>query len=82
MLFRSEAQALRAAPPLTAEVQVLRAAVRHTAEAILPQADQVTAPVRLAEDIAEAARAVAADTAEAVQADADNRQFKLIKSIT
>lgn len=63
----AEAQALRAAAQLTAEVQVLRAAVRHTAEAILPQADQVTAPVRLAEDIAEAVRAVAADTAEAAQ---------------
>ena len=73
----AEAQALRAAPQLTAEVQVLRAAVRHTAEAILPQADQVTAPVRLAEDIAEAARAVAADTAEAAQEAEDRNSSNL-----
>lgn len=73
----AEAQALRAAAQLTAEVQVLRAAVRHTAEAILPQADQVTAPVRLAEDIAEAARAVAADTAEAAQEAEDRNSSNL-----
>lgn len=77
MLRTAEAQALRAAVQLTAEVQVLRAAVRHTAEAILPQADQVTAPVRLAEDIAEAARAVAADTAEAVQEEEDRNSSNL-----
>lgn len=77
VLRTAEAQALRAAAQLTAEVQVLRAAVRHTAEAILPQADQVTAPVRLAEDIAEAARAVAADTAEAVQEEEDRNSSNL-----
>lgn len=73
----AEVQALRAAAQLTAEVQVLRAAVRHTAEAILPQADQVTAQVRLAADIAEAARAVAADTAEAVQEAEDRNSSNL-----
>ena len=71
----------RAAIHITAEVHLALQAHRR-AEAIRLQAVQATVPDHQAADTAGAAQAVAADTAEAVPADADNRQFKLIKSIT
>lgn len=71
----------RAAIHITVEVHPVLQAHRR-AEAIHLQAVQAIVPVHQAEDTAEAAQAVEADTAEAVPADADNRQFKLIKSIT
>lgn len=71
--------ALRTAEVLPTIVHLI-AEAHHRAGVTLHLADQATAPVLRAEATAEAARA-AADTAEAVQEDADNNNSNLLYSI-